>query len=227
MLGNCDTLSEGGQASSVVGVDSSEAAPGQPAVRSVKDSEGTGKGAGKEFVPVEKDSLVLMNELMLALQNSPSVESFLQLMLKRMIESSRAIAAFVLAREGDNLHIRASLFETRGADLGIENLLVMTLIEKTLQTKAPLAIADLVRDPRMADLGNLIKLGFRSLVILPYQSSFEDGVFYLLDPVPRSSRLIDDLEFYNFFTNLLPLALLHLDSSSSVAVVDVQPAEKN
>ena len=73
-------------------------------------------------------------------------------------------------------------------------------------------ISDLVRDARMSLMTPLIKIGYRSLLIYPYQSPIEDGVIYLVDPVPRNARLEDDLVCYSFFSNLLPLALWHLEN---------------
>lgn len=84
-----------------------------------------------------------------------------------------------------------------------------------------MAIPDLVRDSRLADLSQLVRQGYRSLVIVPYHSNSEDGVFYLLDPVPRAAQLEDDVAFYSFFTSLLPLALMHLEPGSHAAAVGV------
>ena len=194
-------------------------------VRTIKGSTraalGSNAGARRHAVALEQETLGCMNELMQALTNSPSIESFLQLTLKRLLEVSRSCAAYILTRSGDRLHLRASLSQSSDRRCAVEHVVVLKLVHKCLQTRSSMAIPDLVRDSRLVDLNQLVRQGYRSLVIVPYHSNSEDGVFYLLDPVPRAAQLEDDVAFYSFFTSLLPLALMHLEPGSHAAAVGV------
>jgi hypothetical protein len=134
---------------------------------------------------------------------------------------SRARAAFVLARREDVLHVRRSLNSSGAAVDNPQELLVLSLIQKVFQAGKAIAVGDMVRDPHMGELGGLIKRGYRSLLILPYRSAMEDGVLYVLDPVPRSGKLTQDLVFYSFFSNLLPLAIMQLEDA--VTAVEIEP----
>ena len=132
-------------------------------------------------------------------------------MLKRVLEVSRSRSAFVLAVQGDQLHIRAALHSERSKTRDPQRLLALRLIEKVLREKKALVIPDMARDRLLGELGGLIKQGARSLIIQPYQGAYEEGVLYFVDPVPTSGALPDDTSFYDFFGNLIPLALMHLE----------------
>ena len=162
-----------------------------------------------------------MNELMQALQDAHSLSGFLKFTLRRLLDLSRARGAFVLQNLGDRLAIRASANSRSSQVIDGEKLIVLPLVQKVFNTQRPIAISDLVRDPHLGDLGSLLKGGYRSLLILPYQSPAESGVIYLLDPLPREGKLEDDLVFYNFFANLISLAIMQLESVRVVEVSEV------
>lgn len=157
------------------------------------------------------DAVDCMNELLRILKNSSSLEGFLKVVLRRVLDLSRARSAFVLARQGDQLHIRGSLYSDRSRCRDPQQLLALGLIEKVLKSQESVVVQDMIRDPLIGDLGGLIKQGARSLIVLPYEGVCENGVLYFVDPVPTSGVLKDDMPFYDFLANLLPLAILHLD----------------
>jgi tetratricopeptide (TPR) repeat protein len=152
-----------------------------------------------------------MNDLMRILKNAATLEGFLQVVLKRALEVSRARSAFVLAVQGDQVHIRAALHSERSKTRDPQQLLALRLIEKVLQSRSALVIPDMARDRLLGELGGLLKQGARSLIIQPYQGLHEEGVLYFVDPVPTSKALKDDTSFYDFLGNLIPLALMHLE----------------
>ena len=89
-------------------------------------------GVSGHAVALEQETLGCMNELMQALTNSPSVESFLQLTLERLLEISRSRAAYILARSADRLHVRASRSPSNVRTPSVGHVVVLKLIEKCL-----------------------------------------------------------------------------------------------
>lgn len=203
------------------------------------ESEGDGdtrvlrKGAAEKKEPTreseaprraEQEALECVNDLMRQIHEAPDLVSFLDYMLARVLEVSRARHGLVLSRRDAQLYVRRSMQEGGTKIEQPGDLIVLKLVQRAFQSQRPCAIADLVRDPDIGSLGSLIKAGHRSLLILPYRTPLEEGMLYLVDPVPRSSRLADDLVFYAFFTNLLPLAVAQLEEPVSVAVVEEEPS---
>jgi hypothetical protein len=200
---------EGGVASSVDG------AAARAAGRSPAAAAGTEPREGRA---AEAHAMECLNEIMAALRDAKTLEGFLRLMLRRLLDLARARAAWVLTRQGERLHVRDSLEADASSAVNPSEAIVLRLVQRVLQTGRALPIADLIRDPHLGELGGLIKAGFRSLLVLPYKSAQEDGVIYLLDPIPRSEKLTDDVVFYNFFANLMPLALMQLKSEPDAAL---------
>ncbi len=168
----------------------------------------------------EIEALECVNDLMRQLNESVDLQEFLEFLLSRVLEISRARYAMVLSRRDSQLYIRRSQKEGGAKVEKPGDLIVLKLALKAFQTQRPLTITDLIRDPNIGMLGGLIKAGHRSLLMLPYKSLQEEGMLYLVDPAPRHTQLADDLTFYTFFTNLLPMAIAQLDQPLNVSVIE-------
>src|SRR5207249_4957790 len=108
--------------------------------------------AGIKGAASAEESLRMVNDLMVALGTGGSLKEFLGKMLDDFLAILKADAAYLLLVQGDNLTVEISRALGGNAAGDAEEVICLNLIEKVLESRNPLFLADIADDPVVASV---------------------------------------------------------------------------
>jgi serine/threonine protein kinase/tetratricopeptide (TPR) repeat protein len=162
-----------------------------------------------------EECLRRVNQLMIALPVSPSLQQFLGRVLEEVLAASGAEVGMLLSLYGRNLSVVAARERQGGRPAQPGKLLCLRLIERCLRQQQPCLIEDVTRDPNfLKEEGSTVAL--RSLLILPFiEPGDKKGAMYLINPaLERGSS--SALLLLQPFLNLVPMGYLQFSSARVV-----------
>lgn len=158
-----------------------------------------------------EDSLQRANNLMVTLMSGLPLREFLGRMLQDIAEILSADAAFSLFIQADSVSIDASRCAP-GKDVGDpEGLICLPLLERALQQRQPILLADTADDPDVNGELEAAGISCSSLAIAPFLVDAEcRGVLYLVNPQLPGGGGDASLRLITPFLNLAPIAFHQL-----------------
>jgi serine/threonine protein kinase/tetratricopeptide (TPR) repeat protein len=160
-----------------------------------------------------EDSLRMVNDLMVAMGTGGSLKEFLAKMLDDFLVILKGDAAYLLLVQGDNLTVevaRAAGGKTPGDP---EEIICLNLIEKVLESRSPLLLADIADDPVVASVLEAQKKAPTALAIVSFQACpGRQGVVYVINPHLPKGGSASNLWLLQPFLSLAPIAYHQLST---------------
>jgi len=165
-----------------------------------------------------EDSLRRVNQLMMLLCERGPLKSFLDLLIEDVLAVFRAEGAFLLRIRGDDLNVEMARSPRGGSPPDPDGTLCLDLIERVLNQKGPLLLADVADDPQVQHILEGQGIQLSALVIAAYSLGQEaTGVLYVLNPrIPRGGAE-SSLWLFQPYLNLVPLAYAQLSGELAPA----------
>jgi hypothetical protein len=180
------------------------------------DAAAKGQKPVKTFTA--EDSLRRVNELMVTLCSGGSLQEFQARILDEILLVLGADAAFLLRLRGHDLSVDASRTAAGKPPADPEKMLSLDLIERVVDGKKPILLADSADDPAIAKLLEDQQLPQTGLAIVAFPSGpGRESVLYVVNPqLPRGGSQ-QSLWLIQPFLNLVPLATMQLSADKVAA----------
>ncbi|MBI4604014.1 MAG: tetratricopeptide repeat protein, partial [Planctomycetes bacterium] len=203
----------------------SEPAKADPAAAPSSGSAGSAGGGGARAGLTAEDSLRRVNELMVRLCAGGSLKDFLGRVLDEVLGVTGGDGAFFLSVQGHNVSVDVCRGKAGRAAAEPEEVLSLELVERVIDGKRPLLLADLADDPPAARALEAHKTVVSSLIITTFLAGpGRAGVLYVVNPELRHGEGEKTLWLIQPFLNLVPLAYAQL-ASDRVPAAPAKQAE--